>query len=54
MNQATTILTRADLVGGTVEMVGGGLSAAGRPRLPIRLMSALLYLKHAFISVFLE
>ena len=28
--------------------MGGGPSAAGRPRLPIRLMSALLYLNHAF------
>ena len=28
--------------------VGGGASNAGRPRLPIRLMVSLLYLKHAF------
>jgi len=27
---------------------GGGVSNAGRPRLPIRLMVSLLYLKHAF------
>jgi hypothetical protein len=27
---------------------GGGVSNAGRPRLPIRLMASLLYLKHAF------
>ena len=29
-------------------MFGGGVSNAGRPRLPIRLMVSLLYLKHAF------
>jgi IS5 family transposase len=34
---------------GTMEVIAGaGVSAAGRPRLPIRLMSSLLYLKHAF------
>ena len=27
---------------------GGGVSNAGRPRLPIRLMVSLLYLKNAF------
>ena len=36
-----------DLFGPTLAISGGGLSAAGRPRLPIRLMAALLYLKHA-------
>ena len=39
----------SDLFGpilGTVVAVG--VSPAGRPRLPIRLMCALLYLKHAF------
>lgn len=29
-------------------MAGGGTSNAGRPRLPTRLMVALLHLKHAF------
>jgi IS5 family transposase len=38
----------ADMFGPTAVVVSGGLSAAGRPRLPIRLMVALLYLKHAF------
>lgn len=38
----------ADLFGTTAQFVGGGVSAAGRPRLPIRLMVSLLYLKHAF------
>jgi IS5 family transposase len=37
-----------DLFGTTVEIAGGGVSQAGRPRLPIRLMTSLLYLKHAY------
>ncbi|MDP4590122.1 MAG: IS5 family transposase, partial [Burkholderiaceae bacterium] len=36
------------LFGPTVQVVGGGMSNAGRPRLPIRLMVSLLYLKHAY------
>ncbi|AEF88780.1 transposase IS4 family protein [Delftia sp. Cs1-4] len=36
-----------DLFGQTVELAGV-VSPAGRPRLPIRLMVALLYLKHAY------
>lgn len=38
----------ADLFGPTLRLAGAGVSAAGRPRLPIRLMVSLLYLKHAF------
>lgn len=38
----------ADMFGPTAVVLAGGVSAAGRPRLPIRLMVALLYLKHAF------
>lgn len=38
----------ADLFGPTSSLVGAGVSARGRRRLPIRLMVALLYLKHAF------
>ena len=38
----------ADLFGATAQLAGAGLSKAGRPRLPLRLMVALLYLKHAF------
>jgi IS5 family transposase len=38
----------ADMFGPTVSVAGAGVSAAGRPRLPIRLMVSLLYLKHAF------
>ena len=37
-----------DLFGSVSGVVGGGVSSAGRPRLPTRLMVALLYLKHAF------
>jgi transposase, IS5 family len=37
-----------DLFGPVVGVAGGGISNAGRPRLPTRLMVALLYLKHAF------
>jgi IS5 family transposase len=36
------------LFGPTAEIAGTGISNAGRPRLPIRLMVALLYLKHAY------
>ena len=36
-----------DLFGET-PVIAGGPSAAGRPRLPVRLMLSLLYLKHAF------
>ena len=38
----------ADLFGPTLVLAGAGVSNAGRPRLPIRLMVALLYLKHSF------
>ena len=37
-----------DLFGSVSVDTGGGVSNAGRPRLPTRLMLALLYLKHAF------
>ena len=36
------------MFGPTLSVAGAGVSAAGRPRLPIRLMVSLLYLKHAF------
>ena len=38
----------ADFFGPTAQLAGAGLSNAGRPRLALRLMVALLYLKHAF------
>ena len=37
-----------DLFGSGLQIAGGGVSAAGRPRLPMRLMVSLLYLKHAY------
>ena len=42
------LVQAADLFGATAQLAGAGLSNAGRPRLPLRLMVALLYLKHAF------
>jgi transposase, IS5 family len=42
------VVADADLFGPTARLAGAGLSNAGRPRLPLRLMVALLYLKHAF------
>ncbi len=47
-NRAGQVMPGSDLFGTTLEIAGAGVSAAGRPRLPIRLMAALLYLKHAF------
>ena len=37
-----------DLFGPSLAVAGAGRSNAGRPRLPIRLMTSLLYLKHSF------
>ena len=37
-----------DLFGMTPKLAGAGVSAAGRPRLSVRLMVGLLYLKHAY------
>ena len=37
-----------DLFGPNSLELAGGVSAAGRPRLPMRLMVGLLYLKHAY------
>jgi len=42
------LMADADLFGTTAYVTAGGVSRAGRPRLPIRLMVSLLYLKHAF------
>jgi Transposase domain (DUF772) len=47
-NREGKIIEDGDLFGPTLEIAGSGTSAAGRPRLSIRLMSSLLYLKHAF------
>lgn len=37
-----------DLFGAHMALAGAGMTSAGRPRLPMRLMLSLLYLKHAF------
>lgn len=47
-NRAGHAVEGADLFGPTIGVAGAGVSAAGRPRLPVRLMVSLLYLKHAF------
>lgn len=47
-NRQGEVMEIDDLFGTTLVIAGGGTSAAGRPRLPIRLMTSLLYLKHAF------
>lgn len=39
---------RVGLFGADVVEFGGGVSRAGRPRLPIRLVAGLLYLKNSF------
>lgn len=41
-------LETSGLFGPSRVVVGAGRSAAGRPRLPIRLMASLVYLKHSF------
>jgi IS5 family transposase len=41
-------IAQHDLFGPSVQVAGAGVAAAGRPRLPIRLMASLLYLKHAY------
>ena len=47
-NRSGQEIPGSDLFGTTLEIAGAGVSAAGRPRLPIRRMAALLYLKYAF------
>jgi IS5 family transposase len=47
-NRAGKVVEGFDLFGPTQALSGGGVSPAGRPRLAIRLMVALLYLKHAY------
>jgi IS5 family transposase len=41
-------VTGMDMAGAFDGEFGGGVSPAGRPRLPVRLMASLLYLKHSF------
>lgn len=46
--QPARVIEFDGLFGPQVQVAGGGISPAGRPRLPMRLMLSLLYLKHAF------
>ena len=47
-HRAGQILDSQDMFGATQALVGAGRSNAGRPKLAIRLMVSLLYLKHSF------
>ena len=47
-DRAGVASAEVDLFGPGVVVAGAGRSNAGRPRLPIRLMTSLLYLKHSF------
>ncbi len=47
-NHAGRVIQGEYLFGVTLRLVAEGVSAAGRPRLCIRLIASLLYLKHAF------
>lgn len=46
--RAGQTLESQDMFGTTAVLEGAGRSNAGRPKLPIRLMASLLYLKHCF------
>jgi IS5 family transposase len=46
--RAGQVLEGHDMFGPTLAVAGGGISNAGRPKLPIRLMASLVYLKHSF------
>ena len=43
--RASKVIDEADLFGDISKLAGVGVSPAGRPRLPLRLMISLLYLK---------
>ena len=47
-NRDGNLTEGVDLFGPKMQVAGAGVSSAGRPRLPMRLMVSLLYLKHAF------
>ncbi len=47
-NRTGQVLKEQDLFGTTEIVIGAGRSNAGRPKLAIRLMASLLYLKHSF------
>ena len=47
-NRTGEILKAQDMFGTTETVIGAGRSNAGRPKLAIRLMASLIYLKHSF------
>ncbi len=47
-DRAGRSLDGADLFGPTAVVVGAGVSTGGRPKLPIRLMASLVYLKNCY------
>jgi IS5 family transposase len=47
-DRAGRLVESSDLYGPTMTLAVAGISLAGRPRLPIRLMVSLVYLKHAY------
>ncbi len=47
-NRIGHVLQSEDMFGTTQTVIGAGRSNAGRPKLPIRLMVSLLYLKNSF------
>ena len=47
-DRAGQLIDGQDMLGPTKTLVGAGRSNAGRPKMAIRLMAGLLYLKHSF------
>ena len=47
-NRTGEILKAQDMFGTTETVIGAGRFNAGRPKLAIRLMASLIYLKHSF------
>jgi len=47
-DRAGQLVDGQDMLGPKQTLIGAGRSNAGRPRMPIRLMASLLYLKHSF------
>ena len=48
LDRAGQVVDGVDLLGPTTTLLGAGRSNAGRPKMPVRLMASLLYLKHSF------
>ena len=48
LDRVGQVVDGVDLLGPTTTLLGAGRSNAGRPKMPIRLMTSLLYLKHSF------